>query len=345
MKPLTWLIIYSTLLSGTLITLISSHWFLAWTGLEMSMFAMIPILTTKSNPRSIEAATKYFLIQATASMILMMAMVLNATNSGHWAITNLNNHHVSNMLVLALLMKLGLSPFHFWVPEVAQGATLISSMIMLTWQKLAPLAILYQIHPSINPTMACLLAVLSTLIGGWGGLNQLQLRKILAYSSIAHMGWMISAMVYNPLATLTNLTVYILLTILLFSTFHHNMSTTTNSLGLTWNTNPTLTVMIMLALLSLGGLPPFTGFFPKWLIIQELIHNNNIILPTTMAMAALLNLFFYMRLVYSTSLTLLPTTNTTMIKWLPKTPPTLMAPMALITTLTMPLSPIMSTLH
>nr|YP_009253355.1 NADH dehydrogenase subunit 2 [Laonastes aenigmamus]ANC48883.1 NADH dehydrogenase subunit 2 [Laonastes aenigmamus]ANC48896.1 NADH dehydrogenase subunit 2 [Laonastes aenigmamus] len=345
MKPLAQLIIYSTLLSGTLITLISSHWFLAWVGLEMSMLAMIPILMTKSNPRSIEAATKYFLIQATASMILMMAMVLNAINSGHWAITNPNNHHISNMLVLALLMKLGLSPFHFWVPEVTQGVTLISGMIMLTWQKLAPLAILYQIYPSIDPTMTCLLAALSTLIGGWGGLNQLQLRKMLAYSSITHMGWMISIMVYNPLATLTNLAIYIPLTILLFSTLHHSLSTTTNSLSLIWNTSPPLTITTMLALLSLGGLPPFTGFFPKWLIIQELIHNNNTILPTIMVMTALLNLFFYMRLVYSTSLTLLPTTNATMIKWQPKTPPTLMAPMTLITTLTMPLSPIMFTMH
>lgn len=84
-------------------------------------------------------------------------------------------------------MKVGLAPTHFWLPEVLQGLDLTTGLILSTWQKVAPFALLLQI-PHHNPTLLVILGLLSTLIGGWGGLNQTQLRKILAYSSIAHLG-------------------------------------------------------------------------------------------------------------------------------------------------------------
>nr|WGT93145.1 NADH dehydrogenase subunit 2 [Geocapromys ingrahami] len=313
MTPTT--VIYTTLILGTLITLISSHWLLMWMGLEMSMLSIIPILMSKSNPRSTEAATKYFLTQATASMIFLLSIIMTMMHSGQWSILHTNNQIVSLILTLALIMKLGLAPFHFWVPEVTQGSSLIAGMILLTWQKIAPLSILIQISPMINQTMIISSALLSTLLGGWGGLNQTQLRKILAYSSIAHMGWMLVVMNFNPSISLFNLMIYIIMTISLFATLHMNNNLSTLSLSNVWSTAPPTIIIILLTLLSMGGLPPLTGFSPKWIIIQELVKNNNIVIPTLMTIMALLNLYFYVRLTYSTTLTLFPSTNNTKIKW------------------------------
>nr|APC60789.1 NADH dehydrogenase subunit 2 [Mysateles prehensilis] len=309
------MIIYTTLIMGTLITLISSHWLLMWVGLEMSMLSIIPILMSKPNPRSTEAATKYFLTQATASMILLLSIIMTMMYSGQWSILYNNNQIISLVLTLSLIMKLGLAPFHFWIPEVTQGSSLIAGMILLTWQKIAPLSILIQISPMINQPMIILSALLSTLLGGWGGLNQTQLRKIMAYSSIAHMGWMLVVVNFNPSISLFNLMIYIIMTISLFATLHMNNNLTTLSLSNVWSTAPPTIIIILMNLLSMGGLPPLTGFSPKWIIIQELVKNNNITIPTLMTIMALLNLYFYVRLTYSTTLTLFPSTNNTKMKW------------------------------
>nr|YP_009649158.1 NADH dehydrogenase subunit 2 [Blarina hylophaga]QDA22164.1 NADH dehydrogenase subunit 2 [Blarina hylophaga] len=347
MNPMILCIILATIITGTMIVTMSSHWFMVWIGFEMNMLAIIPMLMKNYNPRSMEASTKYFMTQATASMILMLAIIMNLLYSGQWTITNITNPTASMLMTLALVMKLGLSPFHFWVPEVTQGISMSSGMILLTWQKIAPLSILYQIHPSINLDLLLSMSILSILIGGWGGLNQTQLRKIMAYSSIAHMGWMTAILAYEPSIMLLNLTVYITMTISTFMLFIYSSSTTTLTLSHAWNKMPTITVLVLTIMLSLGGLPPLTGFLPKWMIIQELTKNGSIIMPTMMAILSLLNLFFYMRLTYSTTLTMFPTTNNNKMKWQfenTKQAP-LMAPLIVISTMTLPLTPLLITLY
>nr|UTE83021.1 NADH dehydrogenase subunit 2 [Propithecus deckenii] len=346
MNPIALMPIITTIFMGTMLTMISSHWLLIWMGLEMNMLAIIPILAKKTNPRSTEAATKYFLTQATASMLLMMTIVINAMYTGQWNITNTHNLLTSLTIIVALTMKLGMTPFHFWVPEVTQGVTLTAGMLLLTWQKLAPISIMMQIYPSMNMNTLLAFALLSVLVGGWGGLNQTQLRKILAYSSIAHMGWMMAVLMFCPSLTTLNLLIYLMLTITLFTMLNMNTNTTTLTLSVLWNKNPTITLMILTSLLSLGGLPPLTGFLPKWVIVQELTKNNNIIVATIMVIMALLNLYFYMRLIYSTSLTMFPTSNNMKMKWqFQMTKPTLfLSPLIALSTLSLPLSPILLTL-
>nr|QIP53098.1 NADH dehydrogenase subunit 2 [Rousettus aegyptiacus] len=347
MNPLIFTMIMLTVMLGTMIVMTSSHWLMVWIGFEMNMLAMIPILMKKYNPRSMEASTKYFLTQATASMLLMLAIVINLVYSGQWSITKPLDPTTSIIMTLALAMKLGLSPFHFWVPEVTQGIKLSSGLILLTWQKLAPMSILYQLSPTLNTNLLLTMSMMSIAIGGWGGLNQTQLRKIMAYSSIAHMGWMTAIMTYNPTMALLNLAIYILMTTATFVMFMLNSTTTTLSLSHTWNKTPLLTTAILTTMLSLGGLPPLSGFLPKWMIIQELTKNDSIIMPTTMAITALLNLYFYMRLTYSTSLTMFPSTNNMKIKWQfgHLNPTTLLAPLIILSTLILPLSPILALLE
>nr|ACY36703.1 NADH dehydrogenase subunit 2 [Crocidura grayi] len=347
MNPMIFIILLGTIMLGTSIVMTSSHWFMTWLGFEMNMMAIVPILMKKYSPRSMEAATKYFLTQATASMILMLAIIINLMYSGQWTVKNMENYTASTLITIALVMKLGLAPFHFWVPEVTQGVSLNSGLILLTWQKIAPLTLLYQIYSSINTNLLLLMSLTSIMIGGWGGLNQTQLRKIMAYSSIAHMGWMMMILIYNPNLSLLNLLLYIFMTSSMFMLLIFTSTTTTLSLSLTWNKTPIITIMSLITLLSLGGLPPLTGFMPKWMIIQELTKNNSVILPTLMAILALLNLFFYMRLTYSTALTMFPTMNNTKLTWqfqnmniLP-----MMMPLIMISTLTLPLTPLLILLN
>nr|ANS57402.1 NADH dehydrogenase subunit 2 [Rattus tanezumi] len=309
MNPITLIIIYLTILMGPAITMSSSNLLLMWVGLEMSLLAITPLLTNKKSPRSTEAATKYFLTQATASMIILLAIILNYKHLGMWTFQQQTNNMLLNMMLISLAMKLGLAPFHYWLPEVTQGIPMHIGLILLTWQKIAPLSMLYQIYQYLNPTITTILAISSVLIGAWGGLNQTQTRKIMAYSSIAHMGWMVAILPYNPNLTLLNLTIYILLTIPMFIMLMMNSATSINSLSLAWNKTPMILAMASIILLSLGGLPPLTGFLPKWAIISELLKNNCAILSTLMAIMALLNLFFYTRLIYSMSLTMFPTNN------------------------------------
>nr|ACY36735.1 NADH dehydrogenase subunit 2 [Crocidura palawanensis]ACY36736.1 NADH dehydrogenase subunit 2 [Crocidura palawanensis]ACY36737.1 NADH dehydrogenase subunit 2 [Crocidura palawanensis]ACY36738.1 NADH dehydrogenase subunit 2 [Crocidura palawanensis]ACY36739.1 NADH dehydrogenase subunit 2 [Crocidura palawanensis] len=347
MNPMIFIILLGTIMLGTFIVMTSSHWFMTWLGFEMNMMAIVPILMKKYSPRSMEAATKYFLTQATASMILMLAIIINLMYSGQWTIKNMENYTASTLITVALVMKLGLAPFHFWVPEVTQGVSLNSGLILLTWQKIAPLTLLYQTYSSINMNLLLLMSLTSIMIGGWGGLNQTQLRKIMAYSSIAHMGWMMTILIYNPNLSLLNLLIYIFMTSSMFMLLIFTSTTSTLSLSLTWNKTPIITIMSLITLLSLGGLPPLTGFMPKWMIIQELTKNNSVILPTLMAILALLNLFFYMRLTYSTALTMFPTMNNTKLTWqfqntniLP-----MMTPLIMISTLTLPLTPLLILLN
>nr|YP_009943230.1 NADH dehydrogenase subunit 2 [Lasionycteris noctivagans]QOD41458.1 NADH dehydrogenase subunit 2 [Lasionycteris noctivagans] len=347
MNPLIFSLILTTMVLGTLLVMVSSHWFMVWVGFEMNMLAIIPLLTKQHNPRSTEAATKYFLMQATASMLLMMATTMNLLYTGHWSILKLTNPMTATIMTIALAMKLGVAPFHFWVPEVTQGVPLSSGLILLTWQKLAPLSVFYMISPFLNFNLLMAMALLSIAIGGWGGLNQTQLRKIMAYSSIAHMGWMISILIFNPTLMLLNLLIYIPMTTTTFLLLMMNLTTTTISLSHMWNKLPLITMFILIIMLSLGGLPPLTGFLPKWLIIQEMVNNNNIFMSTLMALMALLNLYFYTRITYTTSLTMFPTTNNLKMKWQFKSSKytTHLPPMIIISTLMIPLSPMLLVLE
>nr|YP_009353909.1 NADH dehydrogenase subunit 2 [Dicrostonyx hudsonius]AQZ39403.1 NADH dehydrogenase subunit 2 [Dicrostonyx hudsonius] len=342
MNPITLTIIYFTIITGPIITMLSSNLFTMWVGLEMNLLALIPLMMNKSNPRSMEAATKYFLTQATASMILLMSIIMNFKQLGLWTFQPETKDIIMTTTFISLTIKLGLAPFHSWLPEVTQGIKPNVGLILLTWQKVAPLTILFQYYALMNPKILIMSAIASVLIGAWNGLNQTQTRKIMAYSSIAHMGWMISILPYNPTLTTLNLLIYILMTTPMFMIFHAHSFTSISSMSLMWNKMPMALPMMSLILLSTGGLPPLTGFLPKWAIITELLKNNNIILSTLMAMTALINLFFYTRLIYSTSLTTFPTNNNSkmFIHHHTKTN-NMLSPLMITSTMLLPLSPLL----
>nr|YP_003126915.1 NADH dehydrogenase subunit 2 [Platax orbicularis]BAH97806.1 NADH dehydrogenase subunit 2 [Platax orbicularis] len=299
---------------GTTITFASSHWLLAWMGLEVNTLAILPLMARHHHPRAVEATTKYFLTQATAAATLLFASITNAWLTGQWDILQMNHPLPTTMMIFALALKVGLAPLHSWLPEVLQGLDLTTGLILSTWQKLAPFALLLQTQPT-NSTILITLGLASTLIGGWGGLNQTQLRKILAYSSIAHLGWMVLVLQFSPHLTLLTLIVYIILTSSTFLVFKLTNTTTINSLASAWAKNPIITALMPLLLLSLAGLPPLTGFAPKWLILQELTNQDLALTATLAALTALLSLYFYLRLSYAMTLTMFPNNQTGSTPW------------------------------
>nr|AIL82331.1 NADH dehydrogenase subunit 2 [Lygodactylus graniticolus] len=313
MTPLTWTIITFSLFTSTVIVMASYNWMLEWLALELNTLSIIPIIIKTHHPRSTEAATKYFLIQAAAAAVILLSGTLNTWQTGQWSLARISPLATTTSM-LAILMKLGLAPFHFWYPQVLPGSNMLTALTISTWPKIAPLTRLYVITQTPSTNML-ILGLTSALIGGWLGLNQTQTRKLMAFSSIAHMGWLVTALTLNPkLATLT-LIIYIFMTTTVFMTLAPTETKTMPDFSTLHSCHPTTTSLMLLALLSLGGLPPLSGFMPKWLILNELVTKDLLLLSTLLALASLPSLFFYTRMTYVTTLTTPPNNPLTEHKW------------------------------
>nr|ACY28933.1 NADH dehydrogenase subunit 2 [Anhinga rufa]QOD98022.1 NADH dehydrogenase subunit 2 [Anhinga rufa] len=340
MNPHTKLIASSSLLMGTTITISSNHWVMAWIGLEINTLSILPLISKPHHPRAIEASIKYFLVQATASALILFSSMINAWLTGQWDITQLNHPISSLLLTTAIAMKLGLVPFHFWFPEVLQGSTLTTALLLSTMMKFPPITILFLTSHSLDPALLTMLAISSAALGGWMGLNQTQTRKILAFSSISHLGWMTMITSYNPKLALLTFYFYCLMTAAVFLSLNTTKTLKLSTMMTSWTKTPTLNATLMVTLLSLAGLPPLTGFLPKWLILQELTKQEMALAATVMALLSLLGLFFYLRLAYYATITLPPNSTNHMKQWYTnKTTNPSVAVLTSMSILLLPLSP------
>nr|AFP82412.1 NADH dehydrogenase subunit 2 [Sclerurus caudacutus] len=340
MNPQAKLIFTLSLLLGTTITISSNHWAMAWTGLEINTLAILPLIAKSHHPRAIEAATKYFLTQAAASTLLLFSSTTNAWFTGQWDITQLTHPTSCLLLTTAISIKLGLVPFHFWFPEVLQGSSLITGLLLATVMKFPPMTLFLLTSSSLNPTLLTTMAIISTALGGWAGLNQTQTRKILAFSSISHLGWMTAIILYNPKLSLMAFYLYCMMTTAIFLSLKTTKILKLSSMMTAWTKIPPLNGALLLALLSLAGLPPLTGFLPKWLIIHELTKQEMTPTATIIALLSLLGLFFYLRLAYCATITLPPNSTNYMKQWRTKKSVTILTTISITTTITLlPLSP------
>nr|AWS34239.1 NADH dehydrogenase subunit 2 [Garrulax treacheri] len=342
MTPQAKLVFTISLLLGTTLTISSNHWITAWAGLEINTLAILPLISKSHHPRAIEAATKYFLTQAAASALVLFSSMTNAWHTGQWDITQLTHPTSCLILTSAIAMKLGLAPFHFWFPEVLQGAPLTTGLLLSTAMKFPPITLLFMTSPSLNPTLLTGMAILSTALGGWMGLNQTQVRKILAFSSISHLGWMTIIISYAPKIALLNFYLYALMTTAVFLTLNSIKTLNLPTLMTTWTKTPALSAMLFLTLLSLAGLPPLTGFLPKWLIIQELTKQDMAATAVMISILSLLSLFFYLRLAYCATITLPPHSTNHMKQWRTNShTSTMIAVLTVSSTMLLPISPML----
>nr|YP_009034454.1 NADH dehydrogenase subunit 2 [Neosynchiropus moyeri]BAO84785.1 NADH dehydrogenase subunit 2 [Neosynchiropus moyeri] len=340
MNPLVLPIMAFSLLLGTLITITSSNWLLAWMGIEINTLAIIPLMIQNHHPRATEATTKYFIVQAAAAAMILFSAVIKAWTTGEWIINPFSEPLSTSLLILALALKLGLAPLHSWLPDVLQGLDFTTGMILSTWQKIAPMTLLLQASKFELPLMV-ILGVTSVVVGGLGGLNQLQTRKIMAYSSIAHLGWMTVALPFAPHLTLMALAFYIITTYCLFYILLLTGGKTINSLAISWTKNNAVLMATPILLFSMGGLPPTMGFVPKWFILRELTNHSMLSVALVIAMASLLSLFFYMRLAYALAFTKAPNTISSQHTWRLQlfSPNTTLVILVMLATLLLPVSP------
>nr|YP_010022719.1 NADH dehydrogenase subunit 2 [Polleniopsis mongolica]QOP39567.1 NADH dehydrogenase subunit 2 [Polleniopsis mongolica] len=283
---------FSILIMGTLISISANSWLSAWMGLEINLLSFIPLMSD-NKLMSTESSLKYFLTQALASSVFLFAVILFLLN-----FNKMNSNYFMEMMIFSsLLLKMGAAPFHFWFPNVMEGLSWLNTLILMTWQKIAPLMLIsYIILKSLIMTSI----ILSSLIGALGGLNQTSLRKLMAYSSINHLSWMLAAMYNSNLLWMTYFVFYSFLTFIMIFMFNMFKISHMNQLFSLFFNSKIMKFFLFFNLLSLGGLPPFMGFFPKWIVIQHLTINNQLFLLTFMVLMTLIMLYFYMRLSYST---------------------------------------------
>ncbi len=287
---------FIAIILGSLLALSATNWINVYAGLELNMFAFVPLINQYSSNEEIEASTKYFLVQLLGSIFLLAG--------GVWLCAPALPPTPSKYLILlGLIIKAGVAPFHFWFPRVMAGLSWPICLLLSTWQKFFPLFFLFNNFIPSDPNPYLLLFSFGALVGAMGGLNQTSLRAILAYSSITHRGWMLSVALFRPLCALFYLFTYILNTILIVTTLHHSSPTSPQATTSFLSFPSTHKIFIILGLLSLAGLPPFIGFLPKWQVLELLTASAPWALPVLL-LASITTLFFYLKISFLFSVSL-----------------------------------------
>nr|YP_010263894.1 NADH dehydrogenase subunit 2 [Spilarctia casigneta]UIF93590.1 NADH dehydrogenase subunit 2 [Spilarctia casigneta] len=279
------------LINSTLIAISSNSWFGCWIGLEINLLSFIPLISNSNNLLANEASLKYFLTQSIASINFLFSILLKMILLKNFEM----NFFLSIMINSSMLMKMGSTPFHFWFPNITEGLNWMNNFILMTWQKITPMIILSYYF---NKNFILFIIIMNVIIGALGGLNQTSLRKLMAFSSISNLGWMLSAIMVSENLWLFYLLMYTFMISIMFFFLHIMNMLYINQLFFN-NLTPLIKINLLINFLSLGGLPPFIGFFPKWIIINFLIMNKMYFLTFIMIMMSLIVLFFYIRIIYS----------------------------------------------
>nr|YP_010227813.1 NADH dehydrogenase subunit 2 [Cryptocercus changbaiensis]UDD86586.1 NADH dehydrogenase subunit 2 [Cryptocercus changbaiensis] len=291
----TKILLMLTMMSGILISISSNSWIGAWMGLEINLMSFIPLMSNNKNVYTTESSLKYFIIQAMASSFLLFMIMMKVLMKDMFT---MENNNISTMIIMTpLLLKSGAAPFHWWFPSVMEGISWMNCLLLMTMQKIAPMMLISYMM-KMNPFSSTII-LMSTIVGAIGGFNQLSIRKILTYSSINHTGWMLAALMINENMWIMYFTIYSMLTttiVMIIKPFNTSFINQTLLMNKEMNS---MKFMMFTTLLSMGGLPPFLGFLPKWIIIQMMIMNNMNIIMTTMVVMSLMTLYFYLRISYS----------------------------------------------
>nr|AIZ68591.1 NADH dehydrogenase subunit 2 [Provanna sp. JWQ-2014] len=290
---------------GSLFSMSSCHWLGIWAGLEINLIGFLPLLVYQKSMSESESAVKYFVVQALGSSLLIFGSLSGYNLSFSWESLNfVENLSYLSLLIIgsSLIMKMGMFPFHFWFPSVMAGLPWLSCLLLTTWQKVAPLFLISSLF-ELNEMhwfffMFCLASIGSSLIGGIGGLNQTQIRALLAYSSIGHLGWITFALIHSNWAMKVYLSIYILISFCIFmSLWHMNLGGIKNLNNLVFSNYFGFSMMIML--LSLGGLPPLLGFISKWNVIMASVSLSSWFFIFLLILGSLISLFYYLNLFFS----------------------------------------------
>nr|UKG20037.1 NADH dehydrogenase subunit 2 [Haemaphysalis longicornis] len=264
-----------------IISISSKSWFIFWLMMEMNMMMFIPILK-ENKMENCNSMITYFIIQSFSSIMFFMAS----------SMTIMNFSMINETLInIALMIKLAMIPFHSWLMLISETLEYNSFMIILTIQKLIPLFILSQMKSKITFFISILSVIMSVVMI----FNLKLFKKILIFSSISHLSWMIIMMYSSSNFWMSYMTIYF---IMIFSIIKilkkNNINSLNNMMNMKLLNNDKIS-MIML-LMSLGGMPPFMGFVIKFVAITIIIKYS-IITMIILILSSLVNIFIYIRMI------------------------------------------------
>ena len=289
-------------------------------GLEiMSMPVYVLVLLAYRRPQSAEAALKYLVLGGTASASFLMGVSLLYGGSGSMATasfaqalgsTNTMAHAATVLVVLAFFLKGAIVPFHAWAPDAYEGASVPVTAYMATIVKAAVILAVVRLFGSakVSTPMLELLAVLPLISIVWGNLTAMRqesLRRMIAYSSIAHAGYLFYALLGDPAGRLQAVAFYLLaygvLNLLVFAALpaaadDRERDRLDNLKGL-FHRSPFAALMIAMAMLSLAGIPPFPGFVAKFLIFKNVMAAGYTTYAVLGLVGSYLGIYFYLRVI------------------------------------------------
>lgn len=287
------------LVSGTLISLSSPYWILIWAGIEIRLLGLIPIILAFRSSLNKEGAVKYFVVQAIGSILVLAGSLLMFFPSFTWEyISSFYRNQFLSVVVLffGLFIKLGIFPFHLWVPGVIASIRWASCLLILTWQKIAPLffiSYLIQTGAYEYSNFIITSCALRSLVGGVRGVNQTLLRGILAYSSITHTRWIGFSCCVGNLETVLYFLIYFFMSICLFSLLIYS-----DYFPLSHSNK--VSSLIALNLFAIRGMPPFIGFIGKWAVLKaSFMAGVSPLLIRVLILGSVVSLFFYTKTIYS----------------------------------------------
>lgn len=271
----------------TLIILSSNSWIRIWMGIEINLISFVSLILTNNKIISIESSILYFIFQTIASLIFLTSIIIYLLNiSMNFIIYKFTN----NLIIFSLIIKIGGRPIHFWIPLVIEGLNWIHNYLLITWQKIGPIVLIF-----INYNNLIIYIILTQFFRSLIGLNQISLKKLIAYRSINQVRWLLISIILRKCIIFLYICLYFIITLIILIIFNifklYNLFQLFNIKYLNIN----LILLIFLNILSIGGLPPFIGFFPKIIIF---INLNNLFIIFIIIIFTLITLFFYLRIIY-----------------------------------------------
>ena len=284
----------------------SIDWFSIYLVLELQTFTLFILVAVKKNSLySTEASLKYFVLGAVSSGLFLFGCVLLYGLIGSTSVQEINSNLTADvgkiLVTISLLFKLSVVPFHMWAPDVYEGSPTIITALLTTVPKIGVFSILVQIGPVTNVVLIC--AVLSIVYGAIGALNQTKVKRLLAYSGIGHMGFILFGIAIGSFesiqAGLIYMIIYVLMSICSFSILL--------SLNLTKDfiievkelsiINPVVAWTLAFVFLSTAGIPPLAGFLSKWLVLLSGVSSGYYLICSIIVVSSIIAGVYYVRVV------------------------------------------------
>nr|WOE91053.1 NADH dehydrogenase subunit 2 [Acromitus sp. 2 MKL-2023] len=273
--------------------------------LELQSLSVFILIGRKRNSlTAVEASLKYFVLSSISSGLFLLGSALVFTKTGSCDFIPLSTGGFvleKTLISVALLFKLAASPFHFWVPDVYQGSDNRSLLIIGILPKISVIGVFVFIFP--NNKLLLFATLLSLVVGCIGAINQSHLKRLLGYSSILGIGFVLLGFSLNTFKGYESGLIYLVLylttfcaIILMFWSFNKQNVLIIELCNILIN-NKTIGLIFVLCILSMAGIPPLGGFFAKWLVLSASINEDLILICVLSILCAMIAGVYYLRLV------------------------------------------------